>query len=240
MFGAGDQTKPGPAAQTFQPGMPAAPGSSGGLDAAPGGARGRVRWGRVVLGALVELLAILVLVAGIVAAAAGPFILRGDALADGRAPGTIEFDAGTSRYVIALGDPEHGSIFDGLSRSERLARFRVRESDQNQARCTVTHPDGSSSEIRGDRQASSTFAFDRYATVGEFTGKGGPTSVACRFDPTEDRLGTPTEAPFMVHPANRIAQYLGIGLILGAVVLAGVGTLLILWGTIWRKPRRAT
>lgn len=236
MFGRG-QSGSGPAAQTFQPGMAAAPGSSGGLSSVPGGARGRVRWGKVVLGVMVAFLAVLVLVGGIIAAVAGPFFLRADALADGRAPGAIELDAGTSRYVIALGDPEQGSIFDGMTRSERRARYRIRESDQNHARCTVTHPDGSTSEIRGDRQASSTFAFDRYATVGEFTGEGGPTSVACRFDPAEDLLGTPTEAPFMVHPANRLAQYLGVGLIVGSLVLGGLATLLILWGTVWRRPR---
>src|SRR5690606_35758815 len=128
-------------------------------------------------------------------------------------------------------------IFDGLSRTERRDRFRVRESEQNHARCTVTHPDGSTSSVRGDRQAASTFAFDRYATVGEFTGEGGPTTVECRFDPAEDLLGTPSEAPFMVHPVNRLAQFLGWGLILGALLLGGLGVLLVLSGTAWRKPR---
>jgi hypothetical protein len=223
-----------PAAQTFQPGMAGAPGFAS-APAARG--RGPVRWKRVVLGVAVDIVAMVVLVVGIIAAVAGSFVLRDAALADGRAPGTIEFEAGSSRYVIALGDPENGSFLDGLSRSERRDRYHVRESDQNEARCTVTHPDGSTSDIRGDRQASSTFAFNRYATVGEFTGKGGTTSVECRFDPAEDLLGTPTETAFMVHPANRLAQYLGVGLILGAVLLAGVGVLLILWGTVWRKPR---
>lgn len=238
MFTSGGSEPDAPAAQTFQPGMPGAPGTST-SPIGVGRPKGPVRWRRVVVGVLVEVLAIVVLVLGIVAAAAGPFIMRADALADGRAPGTIELDAGTDRYVIALGDPEQGSLFDGLTRSERRDRFHVRESEQNEARCTVTHPDGSTSEIRGDRQASATFAFNRYATVGEFTGKGGPTSVECRFDPAEDLLGTPTEAAFMVHPVNRLAQYLGWGLIGGALLLGGAGTLLILWGTVWRKPRSA-
>lgn len=228
----GESSGSGPATHTFQPGMAGAPGST---PSSKRRGRGPVRWGRVVLGILVDLFAIVLLIVGIIAAAAGPFILRDAAIADGRAPGSIELVAGTSRYVIALGDPETGSIFDGLTRSERRDRYQVRESDQNQARCTVTHPDGSTSEVRGDSQASATFAFNRYATVGEFTGKGGTTSVECRFDPEEDLLGTPTEAAFMVHPANRMAQYLGVGIIVGALVLGGIGVLLILWGTVLRK-----
>lgn len=230
----GEHSTTGPPAQTFQPGMAGAPGSAGATGARE---RGPVRWRRVALGVVVELIAVVVLLVGVLAAVAGPFFLRDAALADGRAPGTIEFDAGTSRYVIALGDPETGSILDGMTRSERRARYRVWESEQNQARCTVTHPDGSTSTVRGDRQAASVFAFDRYATVGEFTGEGGPTSVECRFDPAEDLLGTPTETAFMVHPVNRVAQFLGWGLIIAGVLLGGLGVLLILWGTAWRRPR---
>ena len=37
----------------------------------------------------------------------------------------------------------------------------------------------------------------------------------------------------MVHEARRCG-YLSWGLFLGVFVLAGLGTLLILWGTVWR------
>jgi hypothetical protein len=178
-----------------------------------------------------------VLIGGIVATVGGNYWLRRAAVAEGRAPGEISFRAGTGRYVIALSAKPDGTLFDGLFRSERRAQYRVFEGDSSHARCTVTHPDGSTSSIRGDRQASSVTAGSVYETVGEFTGKGGTTTVACRFDPVEDLLGTPTEAPLMVHPANRVAQYLGIGLILGSLLVAGAGTLLILWGTAWRRAR---
>ena len=88
-------------------------------------------------------------------------------------------------------------------------------------------------ELRGDRQTVSETIGNVYATVGEFDGKGGTTTVACRFDPPQDLLGTPTEAPLMVHE-NTGLRYLTWGLFLGVFVFAGLGTLLILWGTVWR------
>jgi hypothetical protein len=106
-----------------------------------------------------------------------------------------------------------------------------------EARCTVAHPGGATSRVRGDRQTVSESVGTVYATVGEFDGKGGTTGVDCRFDPPEDLLGTPTETPLMVHEANTSLRYLTWGLFLGVFVFAGLGTLLILWGTVWRTPR---
>jgi hypothetical protein len=113
----------------------------------------------------------------------------------------------------------------------------VRESDATQARCVVAHPDGDSTQIRGDRQGVSETVGNVYATVGEFDGQAGTTTVACRFDPPADLLGTRTETPLMVHAANSSLRYLTWGLFLGVFILAGLGTLLILWGTVWRKPK---
>ncbi len=113
----------------------------------------------------------------------------------------------------------------------------MRESDATQARCTIDHPDGSTSQVRGDRQGVSESVGNVYATVGEFDGQRGTTTVECRFDPPEDLLGTRTEAPLMVHAANSPLRYLTWGLFLGVFLFAGLGTLLILWGTVWRKAR---
>jgi hypothetical protein len=184
------------------------------------------------------LLAVPCLIAAIVASLAGNIRARTHAVAEGRAPGTLSFTAERTRYVIALSAKPDG-FFDGLSRTERRQRFRVRDSDASQARCTIAHPGGSTSKVRGDRQTLSETVGSVYATVGEFEGRSGTTRVDCRFDPPKDLIGTTTETPLMVHEANSSLRYLIWGLFLGVFVLAGLGTLLILRGTVWRRPASA-
>jgi hypothetical protein len=199
---------------------------------------GPIRWSRIIAGiAVILLLAVPCLVGAIVASVAGTAMLRTNAVADGRAPGTLSFGSERKRYVIALSAKPDG-IFDGLSRTERRRKFRVRESDASEARCTIAHPGGVSSKVRGDRQTVSETVGSVYATVGEFDGKAGTTKVACRFDPPKDLIGTVTETPLMVHEANSSLRYVTWGLFLGVFVFAGLGTLLILQGTVWRKPSR--
>jgi hypothetical protein len=195
-----------------------------------------IRWSRVISGiAVIVLLALPCLLGAVAGTIARTAKLRTDAVAAGRAPGTLSFEARRTRYVIALSAKPDG-LFDGLSRSERRRRFRVREGDASEARCTVAHPGGSSSQVRGDRQGVSETFGNVYATIGEFDGKGGTTTVRCRFDPPKDLVGTRTERPLMVHEANSSLRYLTWGLFLGVFVFAGLGTLLILWGTVWRRP----
>ena len=197
-----------------------------------------IRWSRVIAGiAVILLLAVPCLIGAIAASILGTASLRKNAVAEGRAPGTLRFDSTGKRYVIALSAKPDG-IFDGLTRTERRRKFRVRESDVSETRCTIAHPGGSTSKVRGDRQTISENVGNVYATVGEFDGKGGTTTVACRFDPPKDLLGTRTEAPLMVHEANSSLRILTWGSFLGIFVFAGLGTLLILWGTVWRRPRR--
>jgi hypothetical protein len=201
-------------------------------------ARGPIRWSRIIAGiAVILLLAVPCLIGAVVASVAGNVMLRNDAVAAGRAPGKLRFDAGRKRYVIAL-SAKPGGILDGLTRTERRRRFRVRESDASEARCTIAHTGGSTSRVRGDRQGVSETVGNVYVTVGEFDGKGGPTTIACRFDPPKDLIGTRTETPLMVHEANTPLRYATWGLFLGVFVFAGLGTLLILQGTVWRKARR--
>ena len=104
--------------------------------------------------------------------------------------------------MIALSAKPDGT-FDGLSRTERRQKFRVRESDASEARCRLTHPDGSTSDVRGDRQTFSEYVGNSYATVGEFDGQSGTTTVQCLFDPAKDLLGTRTETPLWSTPPTR-------------------------------------
>lgn len=41
----------------------------------------------------------------------------------------------------------------------------------------------------------------------------------------------------MVHEAHTTLEIMQIGLFIGTFLLAGAGTLLILWGTVWRGGR---
>jgi hypothetical protein len=197
-----------------------------------------MRWGRVLAGiAVIVFLGVPCLVAAIAVSAGGTLYHRSHATAAGRAPGTLTFAAARERYTIALSAELDGSLRSlfGLSRTERRARFRVRDGEASEARCTVVHPDGSHDQIRGDRQTASTTVSNSYATVGEFDGKGGRTRVSCRFDPPRDLLGTVTETPLMVHEATATIRYLGWGLFIGVFVLIGGGVLLILRGTVWAR-----
>ncbi len=204
--------------------------------------RGRPRWGRILAGiAVILLLGVPCRVAASAVVVGGNLYSRANAAADGRAPGELRFDADDRRYVIALSAPIDGlfdGLRDGLTRTERRQRYRVYDGEQSDARCTVTHPDGSKQNVRGDRQTTSESVGVSYLTVGEFEGHDGPTTVACRFDPAKDALGTVKETPLMVHEASSI-RYVGWGLFVLVFVIAGAGTLLILWGTVWRRPRRA-
>ena len=201
-----------------------------------------MRWGRILAGiAIIVFLALPCLVAAIAVLAGGNIYSRANAVSDGRAPGQLTFDSERKGYVIALSAPIDGlfkGLREGLTRTERRRRYRVYEGEQSDARCTITHADGSKSQVRGDRQAVSESVGVSYLTVGEFDGKGGRTTVACRFAPPKDALGTVKETPLMVHEASSL-RFVGWGLFVGVFVLAGLGVLLILRGTVWRGARRA-
>jgi len=148
-----------------------------------------------------------------------------DPEAEGRVPGEVTLDAGEERYVVALGSsPGTGT------RSER----RVFADEANQVRCTVTHPDGSTSELRGDRQGTSIETTGNYQTIGEFDGQGGDTTVACAFTSETDALGSVNDAPLIVHNKDEQLQYAGFGLIGASVVVILGSVALILWGA--RRP----
>ncbi len=200
--------------------------------------KGRVRVGRVLAGIVVILLfSVPSLVGALIVIVAGTISQRTNPVADGRAPGELTFPTEAKRYVVAL-SAKPGSPLDGKTRTERRAEYRVRDGEVSATRCTLVQPDGSTAELRGDQQAVSESIGTDYATVAEFDGQVGTTKLACRFEPAQDLLGTPTETPLMVHELNatlRLAQY---GLLGATFVFAGIGTLLILWGTVWRRARK--
>ncbi|HMJ76617.1 MAG TPA: hypothetical protein VK507_11630, partial [Iamia sp.] len=106
----------------------------------PAAPRGRRRWGRIIFGILgIVFVALPLLAVGIVLLVGSTVAGQLDPEAEGRVPGEVTLDAGDERYVVALGSsPGNGT------RSER----RVFADEANQVRCTVTHPDGSTSELR--------------------------------------------------------------------------------------------
>lgn len=200
-----------------------------------------MRVGRTLGGIAIILLAVLGIVAGAVAMAGGTYLQRKDALVEGRSPGTLQFttSAGT-RYTVAL-SAKPGGLFELLGRTERRRRFRVRDGEAGQARCTIAQTDGPEIRLRGDRQTVSEVVGTSYASVGRFTAVGGPAAMSCRFDPPRDLLGTVTETPLMIHETGAPLRTLAWALLLGGVGFVGVGVLQILRGTVWRDgmPRRS-
>lgn len=206
-----------------------------------------MRVGRTLGGIALILLAVLGIVAGAVAMAGGTYLQRRDALVDGRAPGTLRFstEAGT-RYTVAL-SARPGGVFELLGRTERRRRFRVRDGEAAQARCTIAQQGGPGRRapepvrLRGDRQTVSEVVGTSYASVGRFTATGGRAAMTCRFDPPRDLLGTVTETPLMIHETGAPLRTLAWTLLLGGVLFVGLGVLQILRGTVWRDglPRRS-
>ena len=200
-----------------------------------------MRWCRVIAGVLILLVIALPALLGAVGSlVVGTVAGRQNPVAEGRAPGTIAFEAVAGQsYTVALSAKAEG-LLDVISGTETRGtmrqKYRVRDSDASQARCTITHPGGATKAIRGDRQASSTVFGTVYATVGRFDGQAGRTEIACRFDPPKDLLGTATETPLMVHEPSSLTA-VGWGLLGLSLLTGGVGLLLILRGTVWRKGR---
>ena len=196
--------------------------------------RAPVRWSRVIAGiAVIVFLAIPCLIGSIAAAFIGTGMLRQNALADGRAPGTLRFEAGRERYIVALSAKPDG-IFDGLSRTERRQKFRVRDSDASETRCTIAPPGRLEREAArrspdGQREHRQRVRHRRRVRR---EGRDDHRRLPVRPAPGPARHphGGAAHGP----RGQRGLRYLTWGLFLGVFVFAGLGTLLILWGTVWR------
>lgn len=116
-------------------------------------------------------------------------------------------------------------------RRRRSGPGRRRAAPTPRPRCTVTHPDGSTSRLRGDRQAVSIQA-GAFDTVGEFDGQAGQTTVECRIE--DDLFGGGDEEQFVVAEVEEGWRTAGFVLLGGGVVLTLGGVGLILWGA---RPR---
>lgn len=194
----------------------------------------RPRIGRILGGVVVILVAVACLVAGAIAMAGGTYLQRKDAIAEGRAPGTLQLrtEKGT-KYTVAL-SAKPGGIFELLGRTERRRRYRVTDTEAAKARCTVAQDGGPTVRLRGDRQTISEVVGTSYASVGRFTATGGVAAVVCRFDPPKDLIGTATETPLMVHATSAPLRTLAWSLLGLGLVGVGLGVLQILRGTVWR------
>lgn len=185
---------------------------------APARRRGWVKIVVAVLGTI--LVAVPLLVGGFVVTIAVSRVGSISPDAQGRVPGDLSFDADDGRtYAVALGTGIVNETGGGRAFHTAVA---------HDIRCTITHPDGDTDEIRGDRQASSVET-GNYASVGEFEGRGGETMVDCT-STSNDVFGDERDLPMIVHGINTTLRYVGYGLIAGGVVVL-LGCLgLLFWG----------
>jgi hypothetical protein len=158
---------------------------------------------RIVLGIVGILGSVGVLVLGVGFLQADTLIGSLDPVARLTAPGSARFDAEERDYTVSF----------NVRRPESLV---------NDARCTITHPNESVTRIRGDRQSVSVAG----ETIGEFEGRGGPTTVACSFA----ERGPNTVARIVVAPQREWIRIVGFVLIGAGVVGILVSVALILFG----------
>jgi hypothetical protein len=132
---------------------------------------------------------------------------------EGRAkiPGTISFDADVRRYEILI-SPRIGG---GRPTAEELA---------GRVDCTVTQPEGQAVEIDGARVGSRTTT-DFGTTVGRFDGKGGRTSVACRW--SNSATARSASNRFLVAKERTLVRNIAFAFFAIAGVLVVVGLLMV-------------
>ncbi len=179
-------------------------------------------WGRIVLGVVgILFLAVPLLVAALVILIGVARWETFDPEAQGRAPGQVEVDTeeGT-KYVVALGTGIKNETGGGRAFNTSFA---------NDIRCTITHPDGTTDEIRGDRQVSKVERAGQYASIGAFDGQDGRTEVDC-IATAEDVFGEELDLPMIVHSTNRTLHWVGWGLLGGSVLVIGGCALVIVTG----------
>lgn len=187
------------------------------------------RWGRILAGSLGLLLfALPLLVGGLVVAIASSAWNASDPEAQGRVPGTMSLDAEDGRkYVVALGN---GRV------NEQGRRRGFNETIASDIRCTITHADGTTDKVRGDRQGTSVSRHN-YATVGTFRGRGGETVVDCT-STSKDVFGDERDLPMIVHDINGTWRVVWIALLVAGTVVGLLAGGLLAWG-IRGSPVRA-
>ena len=126
--------------------------------------------------------------------------------------GAARFDADERDYTIAF--------------NARQVEALVRD-----ARCTITHPDESVTRVRGDVQETAITG----ETIGQFEGKGGPTTVECAFV----ERGPDASSRIVVTPQREWIRTVGFIVIgAGVFVLLGSVALLLSGAHARTKPAR--
>jgi hypothetical protein len=171
-------------------------------------AKGKRRWWLVVVGSIIAAIGLAVLVVSAVATAVEQTRSALDPEAEGRAPGSLSFDADDETYIVSVQGERPGADASIVANVV----------------CTVTLGDGRTVELDGGRQAIAEET-GNIATVGTFDGVEGPTTIACN-SPRDIRFFVDNESGF---------KKIGIAGIIGGVVLMAIGAVCILLGVFVRK-----
>ena len=166
----------------------------------------RLRW--IIIGAILGVVAVLVLIGGAIMSLASRTASSLDPVAEARTPGTATFEAEATSYDILL--------------------VRGRGQDFREASdltCQVTLADGKELEIDGRFQDVSERTAN-IETVGDFDAVAGTTSVFCEARGGEVRFVIDDEST--LHRIGMLMVFGGVG----GVVIAAV---LILLGVFWKK-----
>ena len=192
------------------------------LGASPGGGGGRVYhrrgWVRIILGAVLCVLAAGALAYGIVQFIGEQNALLDDAVVTGQfTGGPVAFEAEAGDYTILMLTP-------GSFKNEA-----VLERDVTRSACAVRLADGTTATVNGNRQSYSTTT-DNARSIGVFEAVAGPATVQCARRRgleafSREYVVTPGKAAF-----GTLIVPMGIAALLGIL-----GGLLIAWGVRGKK-----
>jgi hypothetical protein len=195
----------------FGPGPQFTPGTQ--FSPIPQPAQGKRRWGLIIAGIIVAAIGLITLVVGAVAGFVEQTRSALDPEAEGRAPGSLTFDADDDTYIVSV----------------QGERFGADATIVANVVCTVTLANGSTIELDGGSQGISEES-GNIATVGNFDAVEGPTVIACN---------SPSDIRFFVDDESAVKELGTVGIIVGAVLLS-IGAALILFGVFVRKKPALT
>jgi hypothetical protein len=180
----------------FHPGLPPVP------------PKGRRRWGVVVAGIVVGVLALAALVGGGVVEYSAAVESDIDPTAEGRTPGAVTFEAEAERYTVSVVNGRRRASGTGLA---------------GQTECEIVRSDGTRIGIDGSFQGVGS-ENGRVESVGRFDAVPGPTTVTCVSGDDEVRFIVDQVSD--LERAGRILMFsgLGVGVLAAATILVGVFT----------------
>ncbi|MCY7298566.1 MAG: hypothetical protein LH616_05075 [Ilumatobacteraceae bacterium] len=170
--------------------------------------QGKRRWGIVIIGIVVATIGLITLVVGALAGFVEQTRSALDPEAEGRAPGSLTFDAKAETYIVSVQSERFGPSARSVANVD----------------CTVTLANGSTVELDGGTQAIAEES-GNIATVGSFDAVKGQTMIACN---------APDDIRFFVDDESDVKRLGMIGVFVGVALLA-IGAALILFGVFVRK-----